>query len=75
MVWHRLLVGLQDETYRQLGRESTKILDMISLPCQSFRKTFTKIEVHLVMSERLTRDLEIEEALKMEIKYTLEQRN
>ena len=35
------------------------------------KKIFTKIEAYEGMAERLVRDLEIEEALKDEIKVTL----
>ena len=39
------------------------------------KKTFTKIESYAGMSERLVRDLVIEEALQEEIKDTLEHNN
>ena len=38
-------------------------------------KTYTKIEAHAGMAERLVRDLAIEEALQDEIKHTLEHNN
>ena len=58
------------------GRESTKLLGMLNLPWNGFeKKTFTKIEAHAGMAERLVRDLEIEEALREEIKHTLEHNN
>ena len=58
------------------GRESTKFLGMPNLPWQGFeKKTFTKIEAHAGMAERLVRDLAVEEALQEEIKYTLERNN
>ena len=58
------------------GRESTKLLGMLNLPWQGFeKKTFTKIEAHTGMAERLVRDLAIEEALQEEIKDTLEHNN
>ena len=44
---------------------------MINLPWQGIKKTFTKIEANAGMSERLERDLAIEEALQEEIKETL----
>ena len=48
---------------------------MLNLPWQGFeKKTFTKIEAHAGMSERLVRDLVIEEALQEEIKDTLERK-
>ena len=49
---------------------------MLNLPWQGFeKKTFTKIEAHAGMAERLVRDLAIEEALQEEIKDTLEHNN
>ena len=39
------------------------------------KKTFTKIEANAGMAERLVRDLAIEEALREEIKDTLEHNN
>ena len=49
---------------------------MLNLPWQGFKKkTFTKIEAHAGMTERLVRDLEIEQALQEEIKGTLEGNN
>ena len=49
---------------------------MLNLPWQGFeKKTFTKIEAHAGMAERLVRDLAIEEALQEEIKDTLEGNN
>ena len=58
------------------GKESTKILGVLNVPWKGFdRKTFTKIEAHAGMEERMVRDLEIEEALQEEIKYTLERNN
>ena len=57
------------------GREPAKLLVMINLPWQGFKKTFTKIEANAGMSERLARDLAIEEALQDEIKKALENIN
>ena len=49
---------------------------MLNLPWQGFeKKTFTKIEAYAGMSEKLVRDLAIEEALQNEIKETLEHNN
>ena len=49
---------------------------MLNLPWQGFeKKTFTKIEAHAGMAERLVRYLAIEEALQEEIKDILEQNN
>ena len=49
---------------------------MLNLPWKGFeKKTFTKIEAHVGMAERLVRDLAIEEALQEEIKHTLEHSN
>ena len=57
------------------GREPTKRLGMLNLPCKGFEKTFTKIEAYAGMAERLVRDLLIEEDLQEEIKDTLEHNN
>ena len=58
------------------GRESTKILGMLNIPWKGFKKrTFTKIEAHAGLAERLVRYLEIEEAIQEEIKDTLENNN
>ena len=48
---------------------------MLDIPWQGFKKTFTKIEAHAGMTERLVRDLVIYEALQTEIKETLEHKN
>ena len=49
---------------------------MLNIPWQGFeKKTFSKMEVHADMDERLVRDLVIEEALQEEIKDTLEHNN
>ena len=49
---------------------------MLNLPWQGFeKKTFTEIEAHAGMAERLVRDLAIEEALQEEIKGKLEHNN
>ena len=57
------------------GGESTKILGILNLPWKGFKgKTFTKIEAHVGMAERLVIDLDIEEDLQGEIKHTLEQK-
>ena len=58
------------------GRESTKLLGMLNLPWQGFeKKTFTRIEAHAGMAERMVIDLAIEESLQEEIKDTLEHKN
>ena len=58
------------------GRESTKLLGILNLPCQVFeKKTFTKIKAHAGMAKRLVKDLAIEEALQEEIKEALEHNN
>ena len=49
---------------------------MLNLPWKGFdKKTFIKIEAHAGMAERLVIDLAIEEALREEIKNTLEHNN
>ena len=58
------------------GRRSTKVLDILNQSSQVFeKKTFTQIEVHAGMAERLMRDLTIEEALREQIKDTQEHNN
>ena len=64
------VLGMQ--LIRDGGRESTKILGMLNLPWKGYeKKTFTKIEAHAGMAERLVRDLAIEEAFLEEIKHTI----
>ena len=49
---------------------------MLNLPWQGFGKeTFTKIEAYAGMTERLVRDLDIEDVLQDEIKDTLKHNN
>ena len=49
---------------------------MLNNTWQGFKKTFTKIEAHLGMSDLTVRDLAIKEALQMEIKsYTITQQS
>ena len=49
---------------------------LLNLPWQGFgKKSFSKIEAHAGMAERLVRYLAIEEALQEEIKDTLEGNN
>ena len=50
---------------------STNLWVMLNLPCQGFKNTFTKIEAHAGMAERLVRYFAIEDALRIEIKETL----
>ena len=57
------------------GGGSTKLLGILNLLWQGFKKIFTKIEAYAGMAERMVRDLAIEEALQDEIKYTLERNN
>ena len=45
---------------------------MLNLPWQGLKKTFTEIEAHADMAQRLVIDLAIEEAIQTEIKETLE---
>ena len=59
MIHHQLPVGIQDATYRWGGRGPTNILGMINLSCWVLKKTFTLIEAHSDMAERLVGDLEI----------------
>ena len=67
-------MGLWDVAHsmgRGGGVESTNLWVMLNLPCQGFKNTFTKIEAHAGMAERLVRYFAIEEALRTEIKETL----
>ena len=51
------------------GKESTNLLGTLNLPWQGFgKKSFTKIEAHVGMAERLLGDLAIEEAPQAKIK-------
>ena len=68
MVYYQLSMGLWGTSHRRGGGGSTNLLGMLNLPCQGFIKTFTKIEAHAGMAERLMRDWAIEEALHTEIK-------
>ena len=48
----------------QNPQEATNLLGILDLPCQIFKKkTFTKIEAHEGMADRLVIDWAIEEAL------------
>ena len=53
------------------GGGSTKLLGILNLPWQVFRKEITKVEAYVGMAERLVRYLSIEEALQDEKKDTL----
>ena len=78
LIWYSInfqwVFGMQ--LIRGGGRESTNLFWILNLPWQGFKKkTFTKIEAHADMAERLVRYLVIEEALQEEIKDTLEHNN
>ena len=65
-------MGLRDATNRRWGERINKALGGVESTLEVIReKTFTKIEAHAGMAERLVRDLAIEEALQEEIKQTL----
>ena len=69
-------MGLRDTTNQRWGEITNKALgDVESTLAEIWEKTFTKIEAHAGMVERLVRDLAIEEALQEEIKDTLEHNN
>ena len=69
-------MGLQDENNRRWGDRINEALQGVeSTLAGIWEKTFTKIEAYAGISEPLVRDLEIEEALKEEIKDTLEHNN
>ena len=75
MIHHQLPVGIQDAIYRWGGGRPTKFLGMINLLCWVLEKTFTLIEVHSDMAERLVGDLEILEYLQIEIKSAISKNN
>ena len=65
-------MGLRDATNRRWGDIINKALGDGESTLEGIReKTFTKIEAHAGMAERLVRDLAIEEAPREEIKHTL----
>ena len=68
-------MGLQGANNLLGGRESTNILVVLNLPWELFKNTFTKIQAHTGMSERVVRYLVIEEALQTKIKSTLSHKN
>ena len=65
MVLYQLPMGLWDATNRRWGERINKALGDAESTLAGIReKTFTKIESNAGMSERLVRDLAIEEALQ-----------
>ena len=68
MVIYQLPMGLRDATNRRWGERIKKALGDAESTLAGIReKTFTKIEAHAGMVERLVRYLAIEEALQEEI--------
>ena len=53
------------------GQRVQKTIGHAKSPLEGIKRTSTKIEAHVDMAEELVRELDIEEALKMEIKDTL----
>ena len=73
MVIYYLSVGLWGATNQRWGDRIKEDLGDVESTLEGIRgKTFTKIEAHSGMAERLVRDLAIEESLQEEIKQTLE---
>ena len=65
MVLYQLSMGPQDSTNWRWGERINKALGDAEYTLAGIReKTFTKIEANASMSERLVRDLDIEEALQ-----------
>ena len=76
MVLYQRPMGLRDATYPRWGESINKALGGAeSTLAGIWEKSFSKIEAHSGMAERLVRDLEIEEALQEEIKDKLEGNN
>ena len=77
MVQYQLPMGFGDASHtRGGGGVNKKISWGCWIPLAGiWRKTFTKIEAHAGMAERLVRYLAIDEALQTEIKETLEHNN
>ena len=75
MVKYQVPMGLRDAAHRRRGGEKKKNLVLLILPWKGSTKSFTKIEVHAGMAEQLVKDFVIEEALRTEIKETLEHKN
>ena len=59
MVWDKLSVGLWDATYRWGGGGFHKYIGRVKYSLAGFKKTFTKIEAHEGMDERMVIDLSI----------------
>ena len=75
MVHHQLPVGPWGESYRWRRRgEPTKLLGMLNLPWQGFEKNWKKLK-NAGMTERLVRDLAIEEDPQIEIQFTISKNN
>ena len=69
-------MGLQNANNRRWEELINKALGDVEYTLEGIReKSLTKIEAHAGMAERLVRDLTIEEALRDEIKDTLEHNN
>ena len=76
MVQYQLPMGLRGAAHRMRGDRTNKALGNAESTLTGIReKTFTKIEIHAGMEERLVKDLAIEEALQNKIKEALEHIN
>ena len=76
MVLYQLSMVLRGATNRRWGERINKDLGGAESTLEGIReKTFTKIEAHVGMAERMVIDLAIEEVLQEEIKDTLERNN
>ena len=69
-------MGLWDENNWGWGERIDDALGGVESTLEGIReKNFTKVKAHAGMAKRLVIDLAIKEALREEIKYTLEQNN
>ena len=76
MLQFQLPMGPRDAAHSRGGDRISKSLgNAESTLAGIWKKIFTKIEAYAGVLERLVRDLAIEEALRDEIKYTLEHKN
>ena len=71
MLQYKLPIVLQDSAHRRGGEIVNKVIGNAQSTLAGIRIFFTKIEAYAGMSERLVRDLVIEEALQTKIKETL----
>ena len=75
MVGHKIPLCIWDVTYMRGRGVIHKDLGHAKYSLGGFQKTFTKLEAHAGMYERMVRYLSIEEDLQMEIKTTISHKN